>query len=149
MASAIAMEWPQCLTPAFGDESADNRHKPFNFIRNCVAYTGTHDNNTTAGWFAGGDRDCASDEIERAIRYMDADEKDAVWSMIRALLSSVADMAILPMQDALGLGADARMNTPATLEGNWRWRMQPEQLNPEIASRLYEMNRIYGRLPKK
>jgi 4-alpha-glucanotransferase len=134
---------------AFGDESVDNPHKPFNFIRNCVAYTGTHDNNTTAGWFAGGDRDHASDEIERALRYMGADEKDAVWSLIRVLLSSVADTAILPMQDALGLGADARMNTPATLEGNWCWRMQPEQLDPEIAERLYEMNRIYGRLPKK
>ena len=134
---------------AFGDESADNPHKPFNFIRNCVAYTATHDNNTTAGWFAGGDRANASDEIKRAMRYMEADKKNAVWSLIRLLLSSVADTAIFPMQDALGLGADARMNTPATIEGNWRWRMLPEQLDPGIASRLYEWNRIYGRLPSK
>ncbi|MBN2320274.1 MAG: 4-alpha-glucanotransferase [Acidobacteria bacterium] len=134
---------------AFGNESANNPHKPFNFIRNCVAYTGTHDNNTTAGWFAGGDRDYASGEIERAIRYMGVVEKDAVWSLIRVLLASVADTAILPMQDVLGLGAEARMNTPATIEGNWRWRMKQEQLNSEIALRLYELNRIYGRLPKK
>jgi len=134
---------------AFGDESADNPHKPYNFIRNCVAYTGTHDNNTTVGWFAGGDRAFASDEVERAIRYLGAEDKDAVWSMIRLLLSSVADTAILPMQDVLILGVDARMNTPATIEGNWRWRMRPEHLNPEIASRLYELNRVYGRLPKK
>jgi len=133
---------------AFGDESADNPHKPFNFIRNCVAYTGTHDNNTTAGWFAGGDRAFASDEIERAIGYLGVDEKDAVWSLIRVLLASVADTAILPMQDVLGLGADARMNTPSTIEGNWRWRMRPEHLNAGIASRLYELNRIYGRLKK-
>ncbi len=134
---------------AFGDESAENPHKPFNFIRNCVAYTGTHDNNTTAGWLAGGDRAYAADEIERALRYMDVDEKDAVWGLIRVLLSSVADTAIVPMQDVLGLGAEARMNTPATKEGNWRWRMRPDHLSPEIASRLYELNRIYGRLPSK
>jgi 4-alpha-glucanotransferase len=133
---------------AFGDESVDNPHKPFNFIRNCVAYTGTHDNNTTAGWFAGGDRAFASDEIERAIDYLGVDEEEAVWGLIRVLLASVADTAILPMQDVLGLGADARMNTPATVEGNWRWRMQPDQLNSKVATRLYELNRIYGRLKK-
>ncbi len=132
---------------AFGDESADDPHKPFNYIRNCVAYTGTHDNNTTAGWFAGGDRAHADDEIERALRYMDAGERDAVWGLIRVLLASVADKAVIPMQDVLGLGAEARMNTPATIEGNWRWRMRPDQLNSEIASRLYALNRIYGRLP--
>jgi len=82
------------------------------------------------------------------LRYMGVDEKDAVWDMIRLLLASVADTAIVPMQDVLGLGADARMNTPATVGGNWLWRLVPEQLTPEIASGLYELNRIYGRLPK-
>ncbi|MBN2241825.1 MAG: 4-alpha-glucanotransferase [Acidobacteria bacterium] len=134
---------------AFGDEAADNPHKPFNFIRNCVAYTGTHDNNTTAGWFAGGDRPYAGDEIARAKRYLGADAGDAVWGLIRVLLASVADRAILPMQDVLGLGPGARMNTPATVEGNWRWRMRPSHLDSDIASRLYELNRIYGRLPSK
>ena len=130
---------------AFGDESRDNPHKPHNFIRNCVAYTGTHDNNTTAGWFKGDDRDQAAYEIDRALRYMGVKEKDAVWGLIRILLASVADTAILPMQDVLGLGAEARMNTPATVVGNWLWRLLPEQLAPETASRLYELNRIYGR----
>jgi 4-alpha-glucanotransferase len=134
---------------AFGDESAGNPHKPYNFIRNCVAYTGTHDNNTTAGWLAGEDREYASYEIERALRYLGIDEKDAVWGLIRLLLASVADTAILPMQDVLGLGSEARMNTPATIEGNWLWRMLPDQLKPEVASRLRELNRVYGRLPQK
>jgi 4-alpha-glucanotransferase len=133
---------------AFGDESADNPHKPHNFIRNCVAYTGTHDNNTTAGWLEGNDRAHASDEINRALRYMGVDEKNAVEGFIRLLLASVADTAILPMQDVLGLGSEARMNIPATVEGNWVWRLLPEQLNPETASRLYEWNKLYGRLPQ-
>ena len=130
---------------AFGDESADTPNKPYNFIRHCVAYTGTHDNNTTAGWFAGGDRAQAASEIEGALRYMDIGKEGAVWSLIRMLLASVADTAILPMQDVLGLGKEARMNTPATVEGNWRWRMGKNQLAPELASRLRELNRIYGR----
>jgi 4-alpha-glucanotransferase len=133
---------------AFGDESAGNPHKPYNFITNCVAYTGTHDNNTTAGWFEGADRAQASSEIESAHRYMGAATKDIVWDFIRMLLASVANTAILPMQDVLGLGADARMNTPATTGNNWRWRMKREHLTAETAARLRELNRIYGRLPQ-
>lgn len=132
---------------AFGDESKENPHKPYNFVRNCIAYTGTHDNNTTAGWFEGKDRAYASHEIDRALRYMGVDLEDAVWGFICLLLSSVADNAILPMQDVLGLGSEARMNTPATVGGNWAWRMMPGQMTPELASRLHELNRIYGRLP--
>jgi 4-alpha-glucanotransferase len=132
---------------AFGDESPENPHKPFNFIRNCVAYTGTHDNDTTAGWFSAVTESAqARAEREAAIRYMGSDGKDVVWDFIRLLLSSVADTAILPMQDVLGLGSEARMNLPATADGNWRWRMRQDQMNAGTAARLREMNRMYGRL---
>jgi 4-alpha-glucanotransferase len=131
---------------AFGNESTENPHKPYNFIRNCVAYTGTHDNNTTAGWLLDKARPYASDEIERARRYMGGAKEESVWAFIRALYGSVADTVIIPMQDALNLGAEARMNTPATVEGNWRWRMEKGHLSSHLASRLFELNRTYGRL---
>ena len=80
---------------------------------------------------------------------MGDDPKDKVWGFIRLLLASVADMVILPMQDILSLGSEARMNTPATVGGNWTWRMTPDQMKPKLASRLHELNRIYGRLEGK
>ncbi len=132
---------------AFVDASAENPHKPFNFIRHCVAYTGTHDNDTTAGWFAAADAQIRA-ESESALSYMGVDGDGAVWSFIRLLLSSVADTAIIPMQDILSLGSEARMNLPATLDNNWRWRLKKDQLMPELSSRLHELNRIYGRLPQ-
>jgi 4-alpha-glucanotransferase len=132
---------------AFGDESLENPHKPFNFIRNCVAYTGTHDNDTTAGWFSSVTESAQHrSEREAAIRYMGSDGKDVVWDFIRLLLSSVADRTIVPMQDILGLGSEARMNLPATTENNWRWRMKGDQMQAATAARLREMNRMYGRL---
>jgi 4-alpha-glucanotransferase len=131
---------------AFGDESPHNPHKPYNFIRNCIAYTGTHDNDTTAGWFSAAGRLPAPHEIDLALRYMGSDPGEAVWDFIRAVLASVADTAIIPMQDILGLGSEARMNLPATTGNNWRWRMLEEQMKPELSVRLREMNRLYGRL---
>jgi 4-alpha-glucanotransferase len=131
---------------AFGDQSLENPHKPHNFVRNCVAYTGTHDNDTTAGWFRQRSGDRARSEIELALRYMGKDGGDAVWDFIRLALSSVADIAILPMQDVLCLGTEARMNVPATVGNNWSWRMQGDQLNSELALKLREMNLMYGRL---
>jgi 4-alpha-glucanotransferase len=77
---------------------------------------------------------------------MGSDGSDGVWDFIRLALSSVADIAILPMQDVLGLGTEARMNLPSIAENNWRWKMREDQLNPELATRLREMNLIYGRL---
>jgi 4-alpha-glucanotransferase len=133
---------------AFGDASPDNPHKPYNFIRNCVAYTGTHDNDTSAGWFAAAAEGSeARAERESALSYMGGDDEDPVWNFIRLLLSSTADTAILPMQDVLGLGSESRMNLPATVANNWRWRLREDQLMPEVGSRLREMNRLYGRLP--
>jgi 4-alpha-glucanotransferase len=129
---------------AFGDSSPENRHKPSNFIGNCVAYTGTHDNDTTAGWFASETKQRQA-ERENALRYMGSDGHDPVWEFIRMLLASVADTVILPMQDVLELGSEARMNTPATTENNWRWRMRPDELKPGLAFKLRELNRIYER----
>ena len=131
---------------AFSDHSPDNPHKPYNFVRNCIAYTGTHDNDTTAGWLRQRTDSRARAEIKTALQYLGKEEKDAVWSLIRLVMSSVADTAILPMQDVLGLGTEARMNLPATVENNWRWRMREDQLSSDLAAKLRELNLIYGRL---
>jgi 4-alpha-glucanotransferase len=128
---------------AFGDRSLENPHKPFNFIKNCVAYTGTHDNDTSAGWFSDIKN---SEEARFALHYMGGNGEEPIWDFIRLALSSVADMAIIPMQDILGLGTEARMNLPATMGNNWRWRMRDDQLKPELSSRLRQMNLDYGRL---
>ncbi len=128
---------------AFGDRSLENPHKPFNFVKNCVAYTGTHDNDTSAGWFSDARN---SEEKEFALRYIGCNGETPVWSFIRLALSSVADMAVIPMQDVLGLGSEARMNLPATRENNWRWRMRADQLRPELSFRLRQLNLDYGRI---
>jgi 4-alpha-glucanotransferase len=135
---------------AFADELPHNPHKPYNFVRNCVVYTGTHDNDTTAGWFAAGDRNGQlRREREFALRYMGSDGTHAVWDFIRLALASAADAAILPMQDILELGSEARMNLPGTVGNNWRWRMREAQLKPDLSSRLRDMSLIYGRMPRK
>jgi 4-alpha-glucanotransferase len=132
---------------AFGDRSLENPHKPFNFIKNCVVYTGTHDNDTTGGWFSDAKTAGTREEKDFALRYMGSNGQEPVWDFIRLALSSAADMAIIPMQDVLSLGSEARMNLPATMGDNWRWRMTDDQLQPELAARLRQMNSDYGRLP--
>jgi 4-alpha-glucanotransferase len=131
---------------AFGDYSLENPHKTFTFINNCVVYTGTHDNDTSAGWFADIGTPEKRREKEFALRYMGSNGQEPVWDFIRLALSSIADKAIIPMQDALSLGTEARMNLPATMGNNWRWRMTADQFKPEIASRLRQMNVDYGRI---
>jgi 4-alpha-glucanotransferase len=131
---------------AFSDQSLENPHKPYNFVRNCIVYTGTHDNDTTAGWFRRRGGTGAHTEIELALRYLGGEGGNAVWDLIRLALSSVADTAIMPMQDVLGLGTEARMNIPATVKNNWRWKMKEDQLDFAVADKLHEMNLMYGRL---
>jgi 4-alpha-glucanotransferase len=116
-------------------------------------YTGTHDNDTTAGWFAkpgggAGTRSVEQDRAEReaVLRYISSDGREIHWDFIRTALSSVADRAIFPMQDALGLGSEARMNVPASVENNWSWRMRAEQVTPELSARLLGLSRTYGRV---
>lgn len=138
---------------AFGNESPTDPFKPHNFIPNCVVYTGTHDNDTTPGWFASSaERDSTwtveqrKAEREFAMRYMNSDGREIHFDFIRTALSSVADTAIFPLQDALGLGSEARMNLPGTERGNWEWRFRADQLSVEIASRLRRLSKTYGRI---
>jgi len=129
---------------AFGEDLPTNPYIPHNLPKNCVAYTGTHDNNTIRGWFEGEE---APEDKKRLLRYLGRDVpiEELHWELIRLLMMSAANTAIFPMQDILGLGEEARMNRPATLEGNWQWRMLPDLLTPELSSRLLEMTEMYGR----
>jgi 4-alpha-glucanotransferase len=126
---------------AFGG-GADHLDLPHNFTRNCVAYTGTHDNDTTVGWFTGSSTPA---EREFASKYIGGDGRQIHWDFVRLALSSVADVAVIPLQDLMGLDSEARMNYPSRAEGNWRWRYTPDMLTPEIGQRLGEMTKIYGR----
>ena len=128
------------LQYGFGGNPKDT-HLPHNYVQNCVAYTGTHDNDTAAGWY----RSASRQQRRLCKKYLHASGRDMHWSLIRAVLASVADTAILPMQDILGLGSDARMNTPAGHGPNWQWRLKAEDLRDETADALGEMVEIYGR----
>lgn len=136
---------------AFGGD-AKNHDLPHNYIKNCVAYTGTHDNDTTVGWWhsqagAGSTRD--EDEITRehdyCLKYLNTEGSEIHWDFIRAVWASVADTAIAPLQDLLGIGTEGRMNLPASDSGNWFWRFAERELTPEIVERLRELTETYGR----
>ena len=137
---------------AFGDDPKARDYQPHNYPRQCLVYTGTHDNDTTAGWFAseageGTTREQTSIHRERhnALQYLGTDGHEVHWGMIRLALGSVANTAIFPMQDLLGLGSQARMNLPGTSSGNWAWRFRWETLTPSIEQRLTEMTQTYER----
>jgi len=128
---------------AFGDD-ATNPYLLHNHVKNCVLYTGTHDNNTIRGWF----KNEATPEVKKKIfRYLGrkVPAQEIHWELIRLAMMSVANMVIFPMQDILGLGEEARMNRPSTIKGNWEWQLLPNQLTPSLAQRLREMTEIYGR----
>jgi 4-alpha-glucanotransferase len=129
---------------AFGDDLATNPYIPHNLPRNCVIYTGTHDNNTVRGWL---EREATSETKQRLVQYLgrEVSVERIHWELIRVAMMSVADMAIFPMQDILGLGESARMNRPATTQGNWQWQLVPEQLTPALAANLLEITEVYGR----
>jgi 4-alpha-glucanotransferase len=129
-----------------------NQDLPHNYVKNCVAYTGTHDNDTIVGWFKsvagkGSTRDEAQVQKERkfCLDYLNTSGDEINWDFIRALLASVADTAVMPLQDVLGLGTEARMNLPATTSGNWEWRYRSGALTQAIAKRLKHLTEIYGR----
>jgi len=125
----------------FGFSDADNPFLPHNYVTNCVAYTGTHDNDTALGWF----ETAPEQEQKFALRYLHSDGSDFAWDLIRSVWSSVAVYAVAPMQDVLSLGTEARMNYPSRLGGNWEWRMKDEDLSRELAGRLRELNELYLR----
>ena len=125
----------------FGFTSPRDPFLPHNYTSNCVAYTGTHDNDTVRGWYA----TAPEHERDYARRYLKTDGADISWDMIRAVWSSVAVYAVTPMQDLLSLGGEARMNFPSKLGGNWEWRLGEGDLSESLADRLREMNQLYLR----
>ncbi|HLY28115.1 MAG TPA: 4-alpha-glucanotransferase [Aggregatilineales bacterium] len=129
---------------AFAETCDDNTHLPHNFVPNCIVYTGTHDNNTTLGWWHE-----ATTQLHRcAETYLGHAIQEPHWELIRLAMMSVAHTAIFPLQDIWGFGADTRMNTPGKLGGNWGWRFTPEWLDNPGKTRLAELTRLYARWPK-
>ncbi|MBA3351539.1 MAG: 4-alpha-glucanotransferase [Blastocatellia bacterium] len=127
---------------AFGGD-AGNQALPHNYIRNCIAYTGTHDNDTTVGWWNAQPSDGPA--REHCTQYLGGHIAEINWELVRAVWGSVADTAIVPMQDLLGLDNAARMNRPATTDGNWQWRFAKGDLTDELSNRLKELTEVYGR----
>ena len=132
----------------FGFVNPSDPFLPHNYISHCIAYTGTHDNNTARGWFESN----LPGEQEFAIRYLNLQAQAGqslaevfAWTMIRTVWSSVAVYALAPMQDLLNLGEAARMNFPSRLGGNWSWRMSEADRSDELAGRLRELNELYSR----
>ena len=137
---------------AFGDDPSAPSFLPHNYPRRAVVYTGTHDNDTTVGWFhaaggAGSTRTAAQAQAEReaTLRYLATDGKEIHWDMIRTALASVARLAMFPLQDLLGLGSEARMNLPGNPVGNWTWRFEERDLTAALGDRLAGLTRTYGR----
>jgi 4-alpha-glucanotransferase len=135
----------------FGPDSGSEKHLPHRFLPHCVVYTGTHDNDTTKGWFTSTDvattQSWEEIDAERAYarRYMDTDGEEIHCDMIRLAFSSVADTAVIPLQDILGLDSRARMNLPGKAEGNWQWRFQKGQLDRQAQDRYAELTALYTR----
>jgi 4-alpha-glucanotransferase len=125
---------------AFDGMSA-NPFLPHNYGERCVVYTGTHDNDTTLGWYRG-ESEKTHDQVRR---YLARDGQDVGWDLVRLAYASVAAMAVVPLQDVMKLGSQARMNYPSRAEGNWQWRFTPPMLNEEIGGRLRELALMYGR----
>jgi 4-alpha-glucanotransferase len=125
---------------AFGGER-NSSFLPHNFVHNCVVYTGTHDNETTRGWYF----NASTDEQDHVRRYVARSGDDIAWDMMRLAFASVADMAVAPMQDVLDLGNEARMNYPSKESGNWQWRFTENMLSEVTARRLADMAALYGR----
>ena len=129
---------------AFGGDLPTNPYIPHNFSRNCIVYTGTHDNNTIQGWYK---NEASEEDKKRLAEYLGhpINIEQVHWDMIRLALSSVAETAVIPMQDFLGIGEEARMNFPQKTEGNWLWRVLPDQITNKLAETLAHLNWFYSR----
>jgi len=128
------------LHASFGNYD-HNPFLPHNYTRNFVVYTGTHDNDTALSWF----HNCSEEERQKAMAYLGCSDREFHWALIRAAMASVAQMAIIPLQDILGLGSEARMNLPGTVGSNWKWQYPPGALSDEIVTRLAKMVVLYER----
>lgn len=140
---------------AFGIEGNAANYRPHNLEREIIAYTGTHDNDTIMGWWNsdGGDSTRTDEDIrlerEFTESYLGPSSEPMNWRLMRSYYVSVAQVAIVPMQDVLGLGAEARMNRPGVAEGNWGWRMRPGAFSEEQQKKLHDMAALYDRIPKQ
>lgn len=127
------------------DESENSSYLPHKYDKNCIVYTGTHDNETARGWLSG----LSGHDLEFVRAYTACEDRpveECVWALIRAAVSSVAEMAVIPIQDYLCLGNEARMNAPSTLGDNWKWRLTKDQITPELIGRIRAMTKLYGRI---
>ena len=124
------------------DSGEENDYLPHTYTKNCVVYTGTHDNDTLIGWF----QKAKEEDRQFARDYLNSRSDDEIhWDAIRGAWSSVANMAISPVQDFLGLGSEARINTPGVAAGNWQWRLKHGVLTDELAERIAKLTRVYSR----
>ena len=129
------------------DSREESDYLPHNYERNCVVYTGTHDNDTILGWYyvmSEEDREFSKEYMGNA----KSTDEELPWDFIRMSMESVANLAVTPMQEFLGLGTEARINYPSTLGNNWKWRLLPEQFTPELAKRIYRLTQITARIAK-
>ena len=137
-----AFDFPGMKILCFAFDSGEaNNYLPYTYSKNCIVYTGTHDNDTTVGWF----RSISDEDRKFALEYMDSSGDEIHWEMIRLAWASVANTAIVPLQDFIGLGSNARMNIPGTIENNWRWRARDSYFTDELAERIAQMTILYGR----
>jgi 4-alpha-glucanotransferase len=145
--------WPgmAILQFAFGSDDHANDFLPYNYPRHKLVYTGTHDNDTTVGWWTAGvgDSTRSHEEVRKerdfCLRYLGSEGREIHWDFVRTLLASVADTAIVPVQDLLGLGSEARMNLPGRPAGNWRFRCESGALDDAVRDRLRALTETYGR----
>ena len=129
---------------AFGKNFEKSHHIPHNHTCNSVVYTGTHDNNTTKGWFMNETGKLHHRHL-KSYTEKKINKKNCHWQLIRMAYASVDKLAIVPMQDFLGLGAEARMNIPSTENHNWLWRLSEKDLTPKIKRKINKLVKIYGR----
>lgn len=128
------------------DSREGSNYLPHTYTEHCVVYTGTHDNDTLLGWM----KTAPKQSVKFAKEYLNLTAEEGYnWGMMRGAWSSVGELAIVPMQDIIGLDSKARMNTPSTLGGNWQWRATADQITGKLAKRIYSYMEMYGRLPEK
>jgi 4-alpha-glucanotransferase len=142
--SRLGFPGMKVLLFAFGEDNPMHIYLPHTYEKNFVVYTGTHDNNTVRGWF---EDEARPEDKARLFRYLYKEvPADSVnWEVVRLAVASIADTAMIPVQDVLGLGKEGRMNRPSIARGNWEWRLQPSQLTDGMIERLKGMTETYGR----
>lgn len=124
------------------DSKEESDYLPHNYDKNCIVYTGTHDNDTVNGWL----KNTNAQDVALAVEYLRLNEEEGEnWGFICGALSSVGNLAVAQMQDYLGLDEEARMNIPSTLGGNWQWRVKKEALSDELSEKIYKITKLYGR----